>query len=225
MSDLGTSVGVTPVGSRSVGVTENSQVRAAAGERDGGVTMGNAVVHFEIGGPDDVPLRAFYGELFGWKLQPFQGGGYTLIDTCGGGGINGGIGKSQTGEPWSTFYVEASDLQAVLDKAESLGAKTAMPVTDFGGAVIIAMFNDPDGLLVGLVKASDPAHGEPPGPSAGSGEPVDWFEVLGSDAGRTQRFYTELFGWTVGGDDAGSTPSYGIADTGPGRYSGSDAAP
>jgi predicted enzyme related to lactoylglutathione lyase len=51
-------------------------------------------------------------------------GGYTLIDTCGGGGINGGIGKSQTGEPWSTFYVEADDLQAVLDKAESLGAKT-----------------------------------------------------------------------------------------------------
>ena len=88
--------------------------------------MGNAVVHFEIGGRDDAPLVAFYGELFGWKLQPFEGGGYTLIDTNGGGGINGGIGKSQTGEPWSTFYVEAEDLQAVLDKAESLGAKTAM---------------------------------------------------------------------------------------------------
>ena len=176
--------------------------------------MGNAVVHFEIGGPDDVPLRAFYGELFGWKLQPFEGGGYTMIDTNGGGGINGGIGKSQTGEPWSTFYVAADDLQAVLDKAESLGAKTAMPVTDFGGAVTIAMFNDPDGLLVGLVKSADPSAGEqPPGPSAGAGEPVDWFEVLGSDAGRTQRFYGELFGWTVGGGDA----SYGMADTGAGQ--------
>src|SRR5215471_9195442 len=127
-----------------------------------GVTMGNAVVHFEIGGPDDAPLVAFYGELFGWKLQPFEGGGYTLIDTNGGGGINGGIGKSQTGEPWSTFYVEAEDLQAVLGKAESLGAKTVMPVTDFGGAVTIAMFNDPDGLLVGLVKAADPSAGEQP---------------------------------------------------------------
>ena len=42
--------------------------------------MGNAVVHFEIGGPDDAPLAAFYGELFGWTLQPFEGGGYTLID-------------------------------------------------------------------------------------------------------------------------------------------------
>jgi hypothetical protein len=179
--------------------------------------MGNAVVHFEIGGPDDAPLVAFYGELFGWELQPFEGGGYTLIDTNGGGGINGGIGKSQTGEPWSTFYVEADDLQAVLDRAESLGAKMVMPVTDFGGAVTIAMFNDPDGLLVGLVKAADPAQGEASAPSEGSGEPVDWFEVLGSDSGRTQRFYADLFGWTVGGGDAGTPPSYGMADTGSGR--------
>ena len=179
--------------------------------------MGNAVVHFEIGGPDDAPLVAFYGELFGWTLQSFEGGGYTMIDTNGGGGINGGIGKSQTGEPWSTFYVEAKDLQAVLDKAESLGAKTVMPVTDFGGAVTIAMFNDPDGLLVGVVKSADPAQGEAPGPSAGSGEPVDWFEVLGSESGRTQRFYADLFGWTVGGGDAGTPPSYGMADTGAGR--------
>ena len=101
----------------------------------------------------------------------------------------------------------------MLDKAESLGAKTVMPVTDFGGAVTIAMFNDPDGLLVGIVKAADPAQGQPPGPSAGTGEPVDWFEVLGSESGRTQKFYSDLFGWTVGGGDA----SYGMADTGAGR--------
>ena len=176
--------------------------------------MGNAVVHFEIGGPDDAPLIAFYGGVFGWKLQPFEGGGYTLIDTNGGGGINGGIGKSQTGEPWSAFYVAAEDLQAVLDKAESLGGKTAMPVTDFGGAVVIAMFSDPDGLLVGIVKAAGPAQDQPPGPSAGTGEPVDWFEVLGSDAGRTQRFYTELFGWTIA-EQAGS--NYGMVDTGAGQ--------
>jgi uncharacterized protein len=176
--------------------------------------MGNAVMHFEIGGPDDQPLVAFYRQLFGWDLQPMPGG-YTLIDTRGGGGINGGIGKSQTGEPWSAFYVEATDLQAVLDRAESMGAKTVMPVTDFGGMVTIAMFTDPDGLLVGLVKAADP--GQPQdqaGPSAGPGEPVDWFEVLGSDAGRTQRFYADLFGWTV---DTSGFPGYGMTDTGAGR--------
>jgi len=177
--------------------------------------VGNPVVHFEVGGPDDQPLAEFYRELFGWDLQPFPGGGYTMIDTRGGGGINGGIGKSRTGEPWSTFYVEAEDPQAILDRAESLGGKTVMPVTDFGGAVTIAMFNDPDGLLVGVVKSSGSAEAEDQqGPSAGDGPPVDWFEVLGSDAERTQRFYAELLGWTV--DDSGF-PGYRMVDTGAGR--------
>ena len=97
-------------------------------------------------------------------------------------------------------------------------ARTRWPsdlATDFGGMVTIAMFNDPDGLLVGLVKSADP--GQPqdqPGPSAGSDEPVAWFEVLGSDAGRTQRFYADLFGWTV---DTSGFPGYGMTDTGAGR--------
>jgi uncharacterized protein len=176
--------------------------------------MGNAVVHFEIGAADDQPLAAFYGQLFGWGLNAMPEGGYTLIDTRGGGGINGGIGKSQTGDPWSTFYVEADDLQDVLDKATSLGGQTVMPVTDFGGIVTIAMFSDPDGLLVGLVKSADPSQGEVPGPSSGDGAAVDWFEVLGSDAKRTQGFYAELFGWSV--DDAGS-PGYGMVNTGAAR--------
>jgi uncharacterized protein len=176
--------------------------------------MGNAVVHFEIGAADDQQLIAFYGELFGWALSAIPGGGYTLVDTRGGDGINGGIGKSQTGDPWSTFYVEADDPQAVLDKAVSLGGDTVMPVTDFGGMVTIAMFNDPDGLPVGVVKAGDPGQGDVPGPSQGDGEAVDWFEVLGSDARRTQAFYAELFGWTV--KDAGPG-GYGLVDTGAGR--------
>lgn len=175
--------------------------------------MGNPVVHFEMSAPDDKRLTEFYGHLFGWDLQPFSGGGYTTIDTRGGGGINGGIGQSQTaGRAWSTFYVAASDLQAMLDKASSLGASTVLPVTSYGGAVTIAMFTDPDGLLIGLVQAPEPGQGEgPPGPSAGQGEPVDWFEVLGSDARRTQHFYAELFGWKVTGDSG-----YGMVDTGAG---------
>jgi predicted enzyme related to lactoylglutathione lyase len=177
--------------------------------------MGHAVVHFEVGAADDGPLVAFYGELFGWKLQGFPGGGYTMIDTCGAGGINGGVSRSQAGEPWSTFYVETDDLQATLDKAASLGGTTVMPVTDFGGAVTIAMFNDPDGLPIGLVGApAEPSREDEPAPSAGSGAPVTWFEVMGSDAARTQQFYADLFGWTV---DSSAFPAYATVGTGTGR--------
>jgi predicted enzyme related to lactoylglutathione lyase len=169
-------------------------------------------VHFEVGAADDGPLVAFYGELFGWGLRGSAAGGYTTIDTRGGGGINGGIGKSRSGEPWSAFYVETDDPQATLDKANSLGGTTVMPVTVAGGAATIAMFHDPDGLLVGLVRApAGPSPGDHSVPSAGSGEPVDWFEILGSDAQRSQRFYADLFDWKV---DRSHFPGYAVADTG-----------
>lgn len=83
--------------------------------------MGNAVVYFEIGGQDDQRLAAFYGALFGRHVTPIPGANYTLIDK--GGGINGGVGKSRSGEPWSAFYAEADDPQAVLDRAASLGPR------------------------------------------------------------------------------------------------------
>ena len=78
----------------------------------------------------------------------------------------------------------------------------------------LAMFADPDGQTIGLIK-SDPA--EDPneiGPSQGQGTPVDWFEILGSDAARTQRFFTELFGWTIENSDF---PGYALIDTGSNR--------
>jgi hypothetical protein len=175
--------------------------------------MGNAVVYFEIGGPDDRPLAEFYGELFGWAMQKIPGANYTLIDTRGGGGCSGGLGRSGTGEPWATFYVEVDDLQAVLDQVESRGGKTVVSVTEIPGFGAFAMFDDPDGLLVGLSRSAAPGEGVTRPPSSGEGAAVDWFEVLGSDAVRTQAFYSELFGWTVNPDE----PGYGLVDTGAGR--------
>jgi uncharacterized protein len=160
--------------------------------------MANPVVHFEIGAADDQPLLEFYGQLFGWGLRAVPGMNYTLVDTRGGGGINGGIGKSGTGEAWVAFYVEVDDPQAHLDRAGALGATTVVPVIELPGMATFAMFDDPDGLLVGLVHG-DEAPQAARRPSDGSGTAVDWFEVLGADAGRSQAFYAELFGWTVPG--------------------------
>jgi predicted enzyme related to lactoylglutathione lyase len=159
--------------------------------------MGNPVTHFEIGAADHQQLVRFYGELFGWGLREVSEG-YTLVDTRGGQGLNGGIGRSNTGEPWATFYVEVDDLQATLDRAEALGGRTVLGVTEMPG-MAFAMFDDPDGLLVGLVRAGGDQAQVFQRPSPGDGAVVDWFEVLGADAGRSQAFYAELFGWEVPG--------------------------
>ena len=157
--------------------------------------MANPVVHFEIGAADHQSLVRFYGELFGWGLRAVSEG-YTLIDTRGGRGLNGGIGRSDTGDPWATFYVEVDDLQASLDRAEELGGRTVLAITELAG-MAFAMVGDPDGLLVGLVRGGGSQERVFQRPSGGDGAAVDWFEVLGADAGRSQAFYAELFGWTV----------------------------
>ena len=50
-----------------------------------------------------------------------------------------------------TFYVGADDPQAMLDRAEQLGGKTILPVTELP-EVTIALFADPEGHVVGLAK-------------------------------------------------------------------------
>jgi uncharacterized protein len=176
--------------------------------------MAHAVVHFEIGGPDHQELAEFYAGLLGWSLRPVPGADYILIDTRSGAGVSGGVHPSPDDAGSVTFYIEADDLQAVLDKVNLLGGKTITPITDLPGMVTYARFEDPDGLVVGLVLAPGDLGGAGqaglPGPSAGAGVPVDWFEVLGSDAGASQRFYAEIFGWQA----RAAGPGYALIDTG-----------
>jgi uncharacterized protein len=183
--------------------------------------VAHAVVHFEIGGPDDAQLAEFYAGLLGWDMRPISGIDYRLVDTCGGTGINGGVQKRADGSYAVTFYVQADDLQAVLDKVNLLGGKTETPITELPGMATYARFEDLDGLVVGLVLGpADPGAGQPdadqppvPGPSAGAGMPVDWFEVLGPDPERSQRFYAEIFGWQPTAEVGG----YRMIDTGSDR--------
>ena len=113
--------------------------------------MGNPVVHFEVGAADDGPLAAFYGELFGWQIDSNNPANYGIVTPVAP-GIGGGVSPSQDGKPFLTFYVNTDDLQASLDKAVSLGGTKVMDPTDIPGGPSIAMFTDPQGNTVGLVK-------------------------------------------------------------------------
>jgi predicted enzyme related to lactoylglutathione lyase len=113
--------------------------------------MANPVVHFEVVGKDLERLQGFYGELFGWKTQAIPEMGYAMVEKEEG-GIAGGIGQSPDGGPGHvTFYVASDDPQAILDRAQSLGGKVVMPVTELP-QVTIALLADPEGHVVGVVK-------------------------------------------------------------------------
>ena len=116
--------------------------------------MANQVSWFEVSGKDGAELQRFYGTLFDWKIDADNPMGYGMVE-AGDGGIGGGIGRSENGGGSVTFYVSVDDPQAYLDKAERLGGRTIVPVTEIPDMVTFAQLADPEGNVVGVVKSRD----------------------------------------------------------------------
>ena len=114
--------------------------------------MAYPVTHFEINAQDAPATQKFYKDLFGWGIDTDNPDNYGMIDTKNKGtGINGGIGASQQGRSWVTFYVECDDPAATLAKVERLGGRRVMePMESMN--VVYALFADPEGNVIGLAK-------------------------------------------------------------------------
>jgi len=112
--------------------------------------MADQVAWVEVVGSDGEKLRDFYGTLFGWSFQQAPGDMPYWMHTPDG-AVGAGVGAAQEGSGHATFYVAVDDPQAALDKAEELGGKTVVPVTEME-MVTFALFTDPEGHVVGIVK-------------------------------------------------------------------------
>ena len=114
--------------------------------------VASPVVFFEVLGSDGDSLRAFYHELFDWKIDPMPPPmDYGMVAAGGEGGIEGGIGSAH-GQGHATFYVQTDDPQAALDRSQQLGGTTIMPPTELPSGGVIALLADPEGHTVGLFK-------------------------------------------------------------------------
>jgi uncharacterized protein len=119
--------------------------------------MGYPVVHFEINSSGAPELVPFYAGAFGWNIQS-DGPDYAQIKTegvCAGSGdpgIDGGIGPADPGDDFVTVYVQVPDVDEALGKVLELGGSVDMPATE-AGRVVFAIFRDPAGNRIGLVRA------------------------------------------------------------------------
>jgi uncharacterized protein len=111
------------------------------------------VVHFEISARDPRALHTFYSLLFGWTINADNPMGYGLVKAEGKGGIGGGIGSAEGGAFGVTFYVAVPNLDATLRKVGELGGRTVVPPTTIPNMVTYALFTDPQGNRIGLIKS------------------------------------------------------------------------
>jgi len=124
--------------------------------------MGYPVVHFEVLGKDNTVLHGFYGEMFDWNIDTNNEVGYGIVDreqnlTDDGIGIGGGVmGMPEAAADGGhvTFYVQVPDIEAAMQKAETLGGKRLMgPMEVPGGqGPTIGQIADPEGHVVGVIQ-------------------------------------------------------------------------
>jgi predicted enzyme related to lactoylglutathione lyase len=120
--------------------------------------MTHPVVHWEIGGRDMPALREFYAKAFGWTITD-AGPGYCLVQPADG-GLGGGLMQaSDQMPPYVTVYVQVDDLDAALAEIGTLGGAMLVPPTAISDQASFALFSDPEGNVVGLLKATGPIAG------------------------------------------------------------------
>lgn len=121
------------------------------------------VVHFEIHASDCDRAERFYRDVFGWRIDRWQGSpiDYRLVTTGDPAtpGINGAITERKGPEPGddtpvSGFVctVEVEDLEAVTERATAAGGRRVVEPRDIEGVGRVAYFRDPDGNLVGALQ-------------------------------------------------------------------------
>lgn len=123
--------------------------------------MGQPVVHFEVIGKDGEKLQRYYSDLFGWDIDSSNPMNYGIVQREGntntdGVGIGGGVGGGPEGYAGHvTFYVEVPDVEAALARAESLGGSRIMGPEKIMDTVELGQFSDPEGHVIGVVKATE----------------------------------------------------------------------
>lgn len=112
--------------------------------------MAGRITHFEIYGDQPERLAAFYGALFGWRMDRMEAQDYWRIHTDPNdtSKVAGGLTYRPRADPkgWLQFVdVESIDESIML--AEQMGAKVMRPKTAVPRTAWVAVLADPSGNM------------------------------------------------------------------------------
>jgi predicted enzyme related to lactoylglutathione lyase len=124
--------------------------------------MTGRVVHFEIPFDDGDRARKFYSDAFGWNVMEIPDMHYTIVQTgpssedgrpSEAGFIGGGMLKRESPTDRPVITIDVEDIDAALEKIESLGGSKILGRQEVGEMGYAAYFKDVEGNLMGLWQA------------------------------------------------------------------------
>lgn len=116
----------------------------------------NRVVHFEISTDDPERAAGFYGNVFGWKVEKWEGPvDYWLITTGEEGvpGINGALKRRPEPGISTVNTIEVASIDDSTKKIEANGGAVVMPKTEIPGVGFHAYCKDSEGNIFGLMES------------------------------------------------------------------------
>jgi len=117
--------------------------------------MSHPIIHIEFSAKDHKEAAKFYSGVFGWETKEYPEMNYVTFET--GEGVGGGLNPVSERYPAGTVtvYIQTDDIEATLAKIEQLGGKMVAPKYEIPGVGWIAMFEDPTGNQVALLKPAE----------------------------------------------------------------------
>jgi predicted enzyme related to lactoylglutathione lyase len=163
-------------------------------------------IWFELMTTDTEAAIAFYGDVVGWKSQPFAESPDPYSMWVGSQGPLGGVVKlpeqaAKMGAPphWMA-HVEVADVDATAAQVKELGGKVFVEPQDVPTVGRFSVIADPQGATISIFKPANSMASHDP---TKHGEFV-WCELLTTDSVAAFKFYSTLFGWEqTGSHDMG----------------------
>ena len=158
----------------------------AAGERiPGKFVWAELVTH-------DVALsEKFYGALFDWEFEDYEG---YRVAWRGGEAVGGFVlrpRKDPAGKSRWIAYMSVEDMVAAKTVLDDAGARALAEPRQVAGLGKLAVYEDPEGALFGVV------HGDGPDPGdylAGMGDWI-WIQLFSRNSAKTSQFYERVGGY------------------------------
>lgn len=170
-------------------------------------------VWFELVGADNKKAQAFYGEVLGWKVEPFAMGDqtYDMIKPPDAAPFGGYSPEPAPGQPphWIS-HLSVPDVDRALATATAKGAKVVAPAFDVPTIGRMALITDPTGAAVYLFQGA--GEDSPDEPSKPGG--VHWNELVTTDGARAAAFYAAVAGYEVKEMDMGPFGIYRVLEQG-----------